>query len=1303
MRVRGPTIATFLAEAEESLALLGSQLRRSHSDVRSGAPLGRIGENRRRQLLSLSPSRAPEGALARVCADDAPEPARHAPRTSGPESRQLNKTVDRLLEREEDVKEQLAVQAKTLLRVDRRLQALESRAPAHETNGGNPGPLPGASGAHARAGSTKDVKDFCEQQFLRLQTETRRHVEDLGKSLRKWLDDTESGLQVVWGQHLTRDKVEDAATCVSQSTNTEPWYEPTENVADRAKPSESQADRAEDAALQAGDLPGQPLEPSCMDGCTGPPPSEPLPAAAPAAAQATEVGPTEHLQEMLTMVAEQLLAAGPARIRHALEGQEPPEQGGAAPASAAPQQQEEVFAGQVDGPGAAVLCGEASPATSTEAIEETAVAVEEPLQAAAGTAGACDVSLPPTPEIEARDAGRADLKYKLRTSVVQVGVQDPNALKPPSPGRCSPAMPTARRRIMEPLFSFGAADSDPAVGGGGGLFRSFKPTAFDSCQWSPGSSSRAATVGEGTGPCNLPQSLPGPGVVVSDSPFKANGAAHFDIFTPGAGDHAEDHASGSAPFGKPSPRENEWCFAGARPVLGNGHGAVGELLVEEESDAGESSEPEANDDRQEGHTAETVAGAGPVGHAEPRGEQQQSSPAEPLAEPEAHCPVFSESVTHTSDLGSDSDKDLGSLPPSAAQEAQVGPGTLAADQADSPSESSLQPGSHGGLGLDLEDEPKLEPEADLAVRGVEGWAAAREQLAGAQPVAEGVGSGAAHAGAALRTHEQVLDYPTNSERMGQANQMLDAGDFAHGAEPALAFDATPFDAAEEQASRRADASDAPVGAEPAPAFEVSPFDVPGDILGQPSADLWDQFLDATSLGPPPRQEPGAGGGDFCGTDTPASDSGVNLRCGLESLGLLEPPGGAGHAAMAGAGRGRQPANALAEQQPEARAESSRAEGALGLEAELVPPSPSSGSSSEAGEEAGRSQQGGCAAAEGGETEPHDRGSAGSADAHLAAVDVLAHLAAWPGSAQDSEPGDAGVRSEREEPSEAGGAGGSRAGEAEGPRGAAEMEPFAGGGEDVVAVEAAQAAGLAPPPPAVAGCRHTSAIDADRLEVEDMSNEGFALEEALLAGAPASAPSGRGAPHAVQHPDRRVDSDAEDSEASSAEGLPPAPMRASEMSCRSGPAATTSPSSSSASSPRRTQEADGSGGLPASAAAGGQGGGGRPGVGGMAAAVEAFASAVSSDASSECSAEGESSANELPITVAGVPAGVRNSTSTSSDASSPRPKDAGGAGGGPPCTADALATAVASSLASPREAGGPAGHGRRRAEGAPGAG
>jgi len=113
MSLRGTTIASFLAEAEESLALLGSQLKKSQSEVRLGASLDRDTSQARpcgaHQLRSRMSS------------------AVHASTADG--TWHASKSVPHLCEPEDsdDVKDQLVVQSKALLRVDRRLQAFEVR------------------------------------------------------------------------------------------------------------------------------------------------------------------------------------------------------------------------------------------------------------------------------------------------------------------------------------------------------------------------------------------------------------------------------------------------------------------------------------------------------------------------------------------------------------------------------------------------------------------------------------------------------------------------------------------------------------------------------------------------------------------------------------------------------------------------------------------------------------------------------------------------------------------------------------------------------------------------------------------------------------------------------------------------------------------------------------------------------------------------------------------------------------------------------------------------------------------------
>jgi len=457
MRVRGPTIATFLAEAEESLALLGSQLKKSQSEVRLGVSLGRGGERRRRQPQSVAPPALPHGPPARASDDAASGDTKDFPSVSAGKPFELNRAMTLFLEREEDVKEQLAVQAKTLLRVDRRLQALECRVLAPEAGDtSHPHLAHGACNGNAAATSSRDVKDFCEKQFLRLQAETRRHVEDLGKSLRQWLDDTESGLQVVWGQHLMCDKAE----CTT-------------------------------GIVEAGQIPGQLLESEVVRS-PAPLPAEPVPWECSVAEARTELEPCRpqegsrvdaqeagvtQLHEMAARVAQQLLAGQDTIARQTSPASmQTPRQGEA-----------QVPWALLEGVNAQepVGCEGVTTALSPAQMQTAVAAQESPQLAASGDL--CPVSLPQTPDNQEPTPACIMPRYKPRIAGAQVGVQDPNALKPPSPSRCSPVVSATRRRSYEAaLFAFAPSDSE--IGSASNLFRSFKPTQLDSCLQSPASS-----------------------------------------------------------------------------------------------------------------------------------------------------------------------------------------------------------------------------------------------------------------------------------------------------------------------------------------------------------------------------------------------------------------------------------------------------------------------------------------------------------------------------------------------------------------------------------------------------------------------------------------------------------------------------------------------------------------------------------------------------------------------------------------------------------------------------------------------
>lgn len=123
MRTRGPTIASFLQQAEENLALLGAQLHSpvpsqpSHRDA--GKPVASA-TTRGLGLGTASFARArsaPRSALS-WCKRDVEDTSATA---------DVDKTLAQIAEREEEVRGQMGVQARTLLAVDRRLKGLEAR------------------------------------------------------------------------------------------------------------------------------------------------------------------------------------------------------------------------------------------------------------------------------------------------------------------------------------------------------------------------------------------------------------------------------------------------------------------------------------------------------------------------------------------------------------------------------------------------------------------------------------------------------------------------------------------------------------------------------------------------------------------------------------------------------------------------------------------------------------------------------------------------------------------------------------------------------------------------------------------------------------------------------------------------------------------------------------------------------------------------------------------------------------------------------------------------------------------------
>lgn len=426
MRVRGPTIATFLAEAEESLALLSSQLKKSHSETRLGAPsaLNR-NERRRQQLASLSPAQSPNASPARGFRAElvSPPTQREAPPVGGTASPPAKPAeissnfMDELLEREEDVKEQLAVQAKTLLRVDRRLQALEARpqepSPEHGKESRQPQsqwapPLrPQRSAEDAQQASPRE---FFDVQFQRLQAETRRHVEDLGKSISQWLADTESGLHMAWEQRLAEGPPAEGVTRVHQSTNTEELAAPL----DVAQPVQAAKE-----------------EPLARD--VLPPPEEPKPELP--VAQLPLAEPRASDAEVLATVA--------------------PVQGGCPADEAVAAREQEA------GPQAPLTAevpvdstGESRAAVDSEIPVEhdaspSAGAAEQTVEEKEDTPKSAEQQ--PQPEAAAQEPQSAE-EPKAKPRSVQIGVQDPNALKPASPGRCSPAVPIVKRRNFESLF-----------------------------------------------------------------------------------------------------------------------------------------------------------------------------------------------------------------------------------------------------------------------------------------------------------------------------------------------------------------------------------------------------------------------------------------------------------------------------------------------------------------------------------------------------------------------------------------------------------------------------------------------------------------------------------------------------------------------------------------------------------------------------------------------------------------------------------------------------------------------------------
>mmetsp|Transcript_70036 Transcript_70036/g.226591 ORF Transcript_70036/g.226591 Transcript_70036/m.226591 type:complete len:1114 (+) Transcript_70036:3-3344(+) len=373
----------------------------------------------------------------------------------------LDRAVHLLLAREEDVRDQLAVQAKTLLRVDRRLMALERREPApgrsatgkerhsaapscqdDDPSGHADGRKEANTGATGNShsgtvpGLAKDVKEFCEKQFVRLELETRRHVDDLGHTLRQWMDDMERGVQAVWEEHVKRGSaevqqqaeklLEDGVAGLDQG-DSGPRAKAAEARAGRtagpgAGPSGEGEVRAEEPEEPRAVL----LEPECQG------------ASAPEAAvlrrrELPEASVTE-LQEMAARVAEQLWAADQEAM---------PEATAAAASPAA-----EAAASLLSWPGGQVEATATAPPTCTTAV----LSQDMLLLPTGGNTRA--LSLPQTPDSQDRVLACSAPRYghrgassHLRASCyAQVGVQDPNALKPPSPHRSSPPMATSRDR-----------------------------------------------------------------------------------------------------------------------------------------------------------------------------------------------------------------------------------------------------------------------------------------------------------------------------------------------------------------------------------------------------------------------------------------------------------------------------------------------------------------------------------------------------------------------------------------------------------------------------------------------------------------------------------------------------------------------------------------------------------------------------------------------------------------------------------------------------------------------------------------
>lgn len=216
MRLRGPSITTFLAKAEEKLTLLRTRWPEPDSDEQFDVAFSQASTDQCRFIPQVSETLGNFGQPVLKGIGDGCEPATKAVRETllgncggihaiidnvGSGSSKHGELAGALLlltEREQDVREQLGVQARTLLGVDRRLHALECRlhrgdvvlgstklkqhgeCPASECQNGSGG---GSSSSRAPV-NTKDLEALCDQRLSSIEVKVCQRIDDLERNLR---------------------------------------------------------------------------------------------------------------------------------------------------------------------------------------------------------------------------------------------------------------------------------------------------------------------------------------------------------------------------------------------------------------------------------------------------------------------------------------------------------------------------------------------------------------------------------------------------------------------------------------------------------------------------------------------------------------------------------------------------------------------------------------------------------------------------------------------------------------------------------------------------------------------------------------------------------------------------------------------------------------------------------------------------------------------------------------------------------------------------------------------------------------